>query len=238
MALKRNPARLLVILGMALTIAVAASAEEAMLPAGAASPELPVAAQANPAPADLAAPQAPAAMPAPIPVAAQMPVMEAPAAAEMLAAPQIEGATVEFAVTEGAEATSAEAQTDASFFSPPLPPRSLQSLVDERRDQLRAERSAALGADTPGAMPPWFADYNAGVARYRDAMRSFWRQRRDYDQLRHDSWMDAICPWSKPQRDWSRQRSFATQMRQLDRREAMEAYRFAPPSRFGAPPRW
>lgn len=146
------------------------------------------------------------------------------------------GGSAAVAADESAQ-PAGEAQADALVFAPPLPPRSLQTLVDERRDQLRAERNAWLDAYMPGAMPPWFADYNAEVERYRDAQRALWRQRRDYDRLRHESWMDAICPWSKPQRDWSKQRSFETQMRQLDRREAREAYRYAPHG-FGAPPRW
>ena len=161
-----------------------------------------------------------------------------PASAKAPAAPIPDAAGTQAAASHDGEGPSSESNADAPFLAPPMPPRSLQTLVDERRDQLRAGRNAWLDAYMPGAMPPWFADYNAGVERYRDAMRSLWRQRRDYDQARHNSWMGAICPWSKPQRDWSRQRSFETQMRQLDRREAREVYRFIPRYGFGAPPRW
>lgn len=246
MTVKREPPRILIVLGFGLGIALAASAEETMAPTAAASPDVTVPAVNSPAPDAMAQPDLPipeAQPAAPEPTAAP----EAAVAMPAPAAPEVPAAAVEAqpAATEPSPQTvvapgpeGAAGEVDAPFFAPPLPPRSLQSLVDERRDQLRAERNAWLGAYMPGAMPPWFADYDAGVERYRDAMRSFWRQRRDYDQLRHDSWMDAIRPWSKPQRDWSRQRSFETQMRQLDRREAMEAYRFAPPYGFGAPPLW
>lgn len=246
MTVKKEPAGILIVLGFAVGIALAASAQETAAPAAAASPDLAVPAVTSPAPGAMAQPDRPlpeAQPAAPEPAAAPeaavaMPLPAAPAAPAAAveaqpAAPEVSAQTGADQVPEGAAA-----EVDAPFFAPPVPPRSLRTLVDERRDQLRAERNAWLDAQMPGAMPPWFADYNAGVERYRDATRSLWRQRQDYSQLRRDSWMDAICPWSKPQRDWSKQRSFENQMRQLDRRQALEAYRYAPGYGFGPPPRW
>lgn len=122
---------------------------------------------------------------------------------------------------------------------PPGPPRTLQSLVDERRDQLRAQRRAMLDAwRGPGMMPAWFPAYDAAVERYRDALHAAWRERRDFDQLRHDRWMDALSPWSRSQRDWSRQRSYLMQMEQLDRQQARDAWLYRQPYAFGGPLPW
>jgi hypothetical protein len=111
--------------------------------------------------------------------------------------------------------------------------------VDERREQIRAERRAAMDAwRGPGMMPGWFPAYDAAVERYRDGLRAAWRERRDYDQLRHDGWMDALCPWSKPQRAWSKARSYLMQMEQLDRQEARDAWRYGQPYAFGGPMPW
>lgn len=249
MTLRRHRARILPILTLGIGVAVAATAQELRAPVGAPDSDLPGQAVMSPTqdatwqpeiPVEqaqtMAPPSAAAAESVEIPPSAAIEghqemiepssATAASAAAETSATPG-PGAIVP---TETGASTPAAAEVDAVFFSPPVPPRSLQTLVDEHRDQLRAQRNAwrnAYRAD---------ADYNEGVERYRDAMRSLYRQRRDYDQQRHDAAMDALYPWSKAQRDWSRQRSYWRQMEQLDRREAMEAYRYAPPYAFGGPP--
>jgi hypothetical protein len=119
-------------------------------------------------------------------------------------------------------------------------PYGLQALVDERRDLLRKRRSARL--DSYGSpsryMPPWFAAYDDSVERYRDARRSMYRRQRDLGRQRHGSWMDAICPWSKPQRTWSAQRSYLRQMEQLDLQEHRNAFMNWPPPGFTGPAGW
>jgi thiosulfate/3-mercaptopyruvate sulfurtransferase len=122
----------------------------------------------------------------------------------------------------------------------PSPPRSVQNLIDERRDlqrQRRRERFDAY-AGRPASLPIGLAAYDDAVERYRDGLRQMHRQRRDYDRWRHDSWMDALCPWSKPQREWTRQRSYLMQLEQLDRQEWWDAHRYGTPVPFTGPARW
>ena len=184
----------------------------------------PVAVAPEPAPVST---QVPAAGPAPVPAAtaeAQAEVATAPAeTAEPEVAPEEQG------TGDG-----------APVVLPVLPPRSLQTLVDERRDLLRQRRNATLDAYSGrgASMPPWMAAYDDAVERYRDAMRLSYRQRRDYNMARHDRWMDAMCPWSKPQRDWSRQRSVRMQMEQLDRRAARDAWWYGEPAAIAGSAPW
>lgn len=202
-----------------------------------------------------AQPGAPAgAQPATPPAAGTTPPPQAPATGEAApaAAAQPPGAApqasepVPGASGDPADAARAAVGSDTAGpvpgtleLAPPGPPRTLQSLVDERRDQLRAQRRAMMDAwRGPGFMPPWFPAYDAAVERYRDELRGAWRQRRDMDQVSHDSWMDALCPWSKPQRDRSRQRGYLMQMEQLDRQEARDAWLHGQPYAFGGPIPW
>ncbi len=129
------------------------------------------------------------------------------------------------AATEGAEGTL------QGFFL--APPPSLQTLVDERRNALfdaYSERTAWL--------PIGLAAHDQAIERHQDALRRLHREQRDAAQLQHDAWMDAMCPWSKPQRDWSRQRSFLRQMGQLDRQEWRDAHRYGAPFALAGPYPW
>ena len=123
---------------------------------------------------------------------------------------------------------------------PAAPPPSLQTLVDERRDQLRARREALF--DAIGAryayLSPWMATYDRTMDAYQEAMRQLHRRQRDYSRLHHDAWMDAMSPWSKPQRDWSRMRSYLTQMEQLDRHEVRDAWLTTRSYAFAGPISW
>jgi len=141
---------------------------------------------------------------------------------------------------EGVVQQDGAAEEDALVLLPPVPPRSLQTMVDERRDMLRERRNAMFDAFSgrPAYMSPWMASYDEAVERYRDAMRAMYRQQRDYNMLRHDSWMDAMCPWSKPQRDWSRQRSILMQLEQLERQEARDAWLYGQPFAFTGSAPW
>jgi hypothetical protein len=199
--------------------AISATPEQAGIPAPVAAP--PPEAPSEPAPASTAMETG---------MAGQTQV---PESAE--AAPQHEAAPA-----PDAPGQDLKAGPEVDTRPPAVPAYRLQSLVDERRQRLRERRNAMLDAygGPRGHMPPWFGAYDDAVERYRDARRSMYRQRRDFDRQRHTEWMDAICPWSKPQRDWSAQRSYRRQMEQLDRQELRDAYMGRPPFGFGGPPGW
>lgn len=165
---------------------------------------------------------------APVPEAGEQPVVEAqaPDTASLPAAVEQSSASAD---------DQAEKQGAVPKLSLPVPPRSLQTIVDERRDLLRKRRSSQMDAYSRGYMPPGYSAYYDAVERQRDAMRMMYRWQRDYDRLQHDSWMDAMCPWSKPQRDWVRQRSFQTQMEQLDWQERWRPYPYRQPFALGGP---
>jgi len=141
---------------------------------------------------------------------------------------------------EGAAQQDSAAADEALVLPPLAPPRSLQTMVDEHRDMVRERRNAMFDAFSGrrAYMSPWMASYDEAVERYRDAMRAMYRQQRDYNMLRHDSWMDAMCPWSKPQRDWSRQRSILMQLEQIERRGARDALLYGQPFAFTGPAPW
>jgi hypothetical protein len=134
-----------------------------------------------------------------------------------------EAAAEEVAPSEGEQVQPTAA---AAMLVPAAPPPSLQTLVDERRDQIRMRREAMFDAMTGryAYLPPWQADYDRTMDGYRDAMRALYRQQRDYSQARHDALFDAMCPWHKPMRDSSRVRNYLIQMDQLDRREAFDSW--------------
>lgn len=128
-----------------------------------------------------------------------------------------------------------------SRLLPAAPPPSLQTRIDERRDQHRRQREALFGAArarypyTPPYMPPWMATYDRSRSLYRDGMRQSFRRQRD-DSTRHrDSWMDAMCPWSKPQRNQSWMRNDRTRMDPLDRQQVRDAWPATRPYLFGGP---
>ncbi|MCG6861126.1 MAG: hypothetical protein LJE70_07620 [Chromatiaceae bacterium] len=82
------------------------------------------------------------------------------------------------------------------------------------------ETSSASGAKpylrpsaaTYAYMAPWMATCDPTMDVYRDTMRQLYRRQRDYSQLHRDAWVNAMHPWSKPQPDWSRMRSYLVQM--------------------------
>jgi hypothetical protein len=120
------------------------------------------------------------------------------------------------------------------------PPRSLQTLADERRDLQRERRNALFDGYSVRHvwMPMGFAAQGQGRDRHEDRLRRFHREQRDAVLLQHDAWMDAMCPWSTPQRDWSRQRSFLRQMEQLDRQAWRDAYLYGAPFALAGPYPW
>lgn len=209
-----------------------------------------------------AQPTSPPAVPEPPPVAAQSAVptpapksLPTPAPPAPLEGAQPHTTTLYVGVvpeTAGAPAQKASApsttsteqrqaaQADTLAVLPRVPSYGLQTRVDERRDELRRQSDARLDAyrGLHPRMPPWFAAYDDTLERYRDARRYQFRRQRDLGRQRHANWMDAICPWSKPQRDWSAKRSYDRQMEQLDRRAYRDAFVYRPPQDFARPMRW
>ena len=153
--------------------------------------------------------------------AASLPAIQQPAAAE----PSV---TAE---------TSAPAADAVPGLLPPVPPASLQTLLDQRRDRIRERREAMFDASgwRDASMPPDWAAYADGMDRYRDASRALYRQRRDYSRQHHNSWMDAFCPWSRPQRERSDRRRYLAQRDRLDWQERRDAFTYGQPWGFGAP---
>jgi hypothetical protein len=152
---------------------------------------------------------------------------EATADAQPHQAAQPEGALKPQARTAVAAGNPEEpASMGPQMLLPPVPPPSLQTLVDERRDQLRARREALFDAFRPDYAYPsaWGPPYDRSMYLYRDAARQLYRRQRDDMRQSFEGWMDAMCPWSKPRRDWTRMRSFLIRQEQLDRQELRDVW--------------
>jgi len=108
-------------------------------------------------------------------------------------------------------------------------PRSLQTLVDERRDALRRRRSDSFDALSGRRLyqPAWMAAREQMLDDYRDSMRAVQRQHRDTMRRYRDAMRSAYAPWSRPYRDWAEMRHYVTQMEQLDRQELFDGLSFA-----------
>ena len=108
------------------------------------------------------------------------------------------------------------------------PPRSLQSLVDERRDLLRQRRERYFDAFSGRhfLQPPWMIVHDDMRKLYRDRMREAHRQYRDASRLHHDAYRRLYMPWSQVFHDWAEARRYALQMEQLDRKEMLDNIRF------------
>jgi rhodanese-related sulfurtransferase len=116
----------------------------------------------------------------------------------------------------------------------PTPPPSLQTLVDERRDALRRRRNARFDAVTGRALyrSPMIAALERMSDDYRDARRAAQRRHRDAVRLHQDTMRDVYAPWTRPYHEAAEMRHFLSQMRQLDREEILDGYRFT----YGYPP--
>ncbi|MEA3278307.1 MAG: rhodanese-like domain-containing protein [Pseudomonadota bacterium] len=108
------------------------------------------------------------------------------------------------------------------------PPRSLQSLVDERRDALRRKRNQYFDAAAGRRLfqPAWMTAREEIVGGYRDSMREANRQHRDTLRLYQDTLRGLYAPWSRPFHDQAEIRHFVSQMEQLDRQELRDSLRF------------
>lgn len=130
--------------------------------------------------------------------------------------------------TTAADASPTRGADAALQAAPGSPPRSLQTLVDERRDTLRRRRNDFFDALSGRHFyqPAWMARREAMVDDYRDDVRAAHRQHRDTLHLYHDAVRGGLSPWTRAHRDWAEIRSFVNQMEQLDRREALDNLRF------------
>jgi thiosulfate/3-mercaptopyruvate sulfurtransferase len=108
-------------------------------------------------------------------------------------------------------------------------PRSLQTLVDERRDALRRRRNATFDAVSGRHLyqTPMTAAFERTSVAYQDARRAAQRQYRDEVRRRQDAMRDFYAPWSRPHHEAAELRHFLSQMRQLDRQELLHDWRFA-----------
>jgi thiosulfate/3-mercaptopyruvate sulfurtransferase len=109
------------------------------------------------------------------------------------------------------------------------PAPSLQTLVDQRRDALRARQERRFEVITGRQLfrPAWIAEREAMFDGYRESMQQAHRHFRDTTRLYRDAYSDAVAPWARPQREWAEMRHFLMQMEQLDREESLERYRYA-----------
>jgi len=125
-----------------------------------------------------------------------------------------------------AETTTGEAAEQTLAL--PRPPRSLQSLVDERRAQFRQRRERYFDAFSGRhfLQPPWMIVHDEMMDTYRDRMREAHRQYRDASRLQHDAYRSLYMPWSQAFHDSAEARFFALQMEQLDREEVFDNMRF------------
>lgn len=100
-------------------------------------------------------------------------------------------------------------------------PRSLQTLVDERRDALRRRRNDYFDAASGRRLyqPAWMVAREEMTDAYRDSMRVTHRQHRDAMRLYRDTMRGLYAPWSRPYHDQAEIRHFVSQMEQLDRHE-------------------
>ena len=119
-------------------------------------------------------------------------------------------------------------------------PRSLDSLIDERRDALRDRRMARSDAfrHLYGLFDP-VMEYERDLHRaYSDRMRNLYRAHRDAMQFNRDAYLATFMPWAKAQKDAVDARRHAFALESLERQEMMEDLRFAYEPMFGAPFPW
>jgi hypothetical protein len=116
-------------------------------------------------------------------------------------------------------------------------PRSLDNLVDERRDALRDRREAFRDSMRRlyGVYSPWM-DYERTAWRtYSDQMRELYRAHRDATKFHHDLQRSYFMPWGRAFTEAADARRFALAMDSLDRQERMDELRYAYQPVFGGP---
>ncbi len=112
--------------------------------------------------------------------------------------------------------------------------RSLQAVLDERRDRLQQRREEFFErySGRRWFTPPWQLAYQDRMDELRDDMRGLHRQQRDMARLHQDRMRVFTDPWAQHWHNLSEIRSYNGQMAQLDRIEAMENLRYHRPFGF------
>lgn len=119
-------------------------------------------------------------------------------------------------------------------------PRSLDSLIDERRDALRDRRLARSDhfRRLYGLFDP-ATEYDRDLHRaYAERMRDLYRAHRDAMQFHRDAYLAAVMPWAKAHKDFVDARRHAFALENLERQEMMDDQEFAYEPVFGAPFAW
>ncbi|MGD8932153.1 MAG: hypothetical protein PVI52_06245 [Chromatiales bacterium] len=139
------------------------------------------------------------------------------------------GLTTAFAEEEqSTETTAVETEAIPTYELVWSGPRSLDTLVDERRDALRDRREAFhdnLRA-RHGMYTPWMDHERKIWKAYSDQMRDIYRAQRDANKFYHDQFRMNFMPWSQAFHDRAEARRFAIAMDNLDRQEIMDEIRF------------
>jgi thiosulfate/3-mercaptopyruvate sulfurtransferase len=109
------------------------------------------------------------------------------------------------------------------------PPRSLRTLVEERREAVNRQRSAYLKRVTGKRFfrPPWVTVRQDMLDDYRDSVRAANRMHRDTARLYRDAVRHSRFPWSNPYHDRAEIRHYVAAMDRLDRQEFLDGRRFA-----------
>jgi hypothetical protein len=119
-------------------------------------------------------------------------------------------------------------------------PRSLDTLVDERRDALRDRREAFHDSMRAlyGIYSPWM-DYERSLWRtYSDQRRDLYRAHRDAMKFHRDVQRSYFMPWSKAFTDAAEARRYVSAMESLDRQEFVDDLRYAYQPVLGVPYLW
>jgi len=139
------------------------------------------------------------------------------------------------AVTE-TETETAVTETQAAVVTPQVVEyRSLQAIVDERRDRLQDRREALFDqySGRRWFTPPWQLAHQDQMDEIRDQVRDLHRRRRDLSRRYNDSIQPFFTtPWNAHWRYVTEVRNYNSQMAQLDRIEAMDNLRFQRPVGF------
>jgi hypothetical protein len=119
-------------------------------------------------------------------------------------------------------------------------PRSLDTLVDERRDALRDRREAFHERirKLSGIYSPWMEHERAVWRAYSDRMRDLHRAHRDAMKFHHDLQRSYFMPWSRPYTETADARRFLSAMESLDRQEIRDGIMFAYQPVFRGPYLW
>lgn len=146
---------------------------------------------------------------------------------------------------EGEQAKTTEPETAETVPTPEYQliwtgPRTLDTLIDERRDALRDRRMARSDRlrRMYGLVDP-VMDYERDMyLAYSDRMRALYRAHRDAMKYNRDAFLATFMPWAKVRQDQADSRRHAFALDSLERQEVMDDLTFAYEPVFGLPFPW